>query len=176
MHTTTPALPPGGTFEIDPARSTVTFATRHMFGLGAVNGTFAVRDGTIAVPSDDNKSGVLEVGLRIDAASFHTGTARRDTHVKSADFLDVGAHPFIEFSASSPVHDFNGRSVDGSLRVTGNQGPVQVQVGEFATTGDGVRVQGTTTVNRYDFGVTKMKGMAGRDLEMTIDLVANRSE
>ncbi len=176
MDSTPSALPSGGTYEIDPGRSTVTFATRHMFGLGAVNGTFAVHDGTITVPSDDDDSGQLEVGLRVDAASFHTGTDRRDTHVKSADFLDVGAHPFIEFSASSPVDDFDGTSVTGSLRVVGNQGPVQVQVSEFATTGDGVRVQGSTTINRYDFGVTKMKGMAGRDLRMTIDLVANRSQ
>ncbi|MGB3594277.1 MAG: YceI family protein [Ornithinimicrobium sp.] len=176
MDTTTQALPPGGTYEIDPARSTITFATRHMFGLGAVNGTFTVHDGTITVPSTEDASGELEVGLRVDAASFHTGTDRRDTHVKSADFLDVGAHPFIEFSASSPVDGFDGASVAGSLRVVGNEGPVQVQVREFATTGDGVRVQGSTTINRYDFGVTKMKGMAGRDLEMSIDLVANRSE
>ncbi|CAN5552480.1 YceI family protein [soil metagenome] len=176
MTATPTELPPAGTYDIDSSRSTVTFATRHMFGLGGVNGTFAVHDGTITVPANDDESSELQVGLRVDAASFETGSSRRDGHVKSKDFLNTDQHAFIEFSASTPVKDFDGSSVDGTLRVIGNEGPVKVQVQQFASTGEGVRVQGSSTVNRYDFGVTKMKGMAGRDLEMSVDLVARQSE
>ncbi|MGB3685171.1 MAG: YceI family protein [Ornithinimicrobium sp.] len=174
--TTTPDLPPSGTYEIDPARSTITFDTRHMFGLGGVTGTFTVHDGSITVPPATEAAAPLTVGVRVDAASFDTGTPRRDKHVKSKDFLEVEAHPLIEFAASATVGDFDGDAVTGSLRVIGNERPVTVAVQQFAATGDGVRVVGTTTINRYDFGVTKMKGMAGRDLEISIDLVAQRTE
>ncbi len=176
MTTTPSALPPSGTYEIDPTRSTITFETRHLFGLAGVNGTFAVQDGSISIPSADETAAHLTVGLRVDAASFHTGNPRRDKHVLSKDFLDVEVYPLMEFSASAAPHDFDGQSVTGSLRVMGNERPVGVAVQQFAATADGVRVLGRTTINRYDFGVTKMKGMAGRDLGMTIDLVAQRTE
>lgn len=176
MSGTPSDLPPAGTYELDPVGSTISFTTRHMFGLAGVNGTFTLHDGTITVPTEDAESSDLEVGLRIDAASFDTGTARRDTHVRSKDFLDTDAHDFIEFNASSPASTFDGSTVEGTLRVAGNEGPLRVDIHEFSETSDGIRVKGSTTVNRYDFGVTKMKGMAGRDLKMQIDLAASRSQ
>jgi polyisoprenoid-binding protein YceI len=49
---TTPAVtattPQPGHYDIDPSRSRVTFATRHLFGLGRVQGSFVVLGGTAA--------------------------------------------------------------------------------------------------------------------------------
>ena len=44
-----PTTPQPGHYDIDPRRSRVTFATRHLFGLGRVKGSFAVRGGTADV-------------------------------------------------------------------------------------------------------------------------------
>ena len=41
--------PQPGHYDIDPDRSRVTFATRHLFGLGRVKGGFAIRGGTVDV-------------------------------------------------------------------------------------------------------------------------------
>ena len=41
--------PQPGHYDIDPDRSRVTFATRHLFGLGRVTGSFAIRGGTADV-------------------------------------------------------------------------------------------------------------------------------
>jgi polyisoprenoid-binding protein YceI len=38
--------PQAGRYALDPARSSVTFETRHMFGLGRVRGTLEVTGGT----------------------------------------------------------------------------------------------------------------------------------
>ena len=38
-----------GHYEIDVSRSRVTFRTRHMFGLGSVRGTFAIRSGSVDI-------------------------------------------------------------------------------------------------------------------------------
>src|SRR5262249_15913635 len=38
-----------GHYEIDASRSTVRFRTRHMFGLGPVRGTFAIRSGSAEI-------------------------------------------------------------------------------------------------------------------------------
>ena len=45
MATDTVQIPATGTYRIHPASSSVSFTTRHMFGLGAVKGTFGVRFG-----------------------------------------------------------------------------------------------------------------------------------
>ncbi|WP_246144801.1 YceI family protein [Actinacidiphila oryziradicis] len=42
-------LPAAGTYEIDPAASTVSFVTRAMFGLLPVRGTFTIEHGRITV-------------------------------------------------------------------------------------------------------------------------------
>ena len=53
MTDTTPAtavqIPAAGIYQLDPAASTVTFATRHIFGLAPVKGTFRLVSGQIAI-------------------------------------------------------------------------------------------------------------------------------
>jgi polyisoprenoid-binding protein YceI len=42
-------IPAAGIYQLDPAASTVTFATRHMFGLAPVKGTFRLVSGQITI-------------------------------------------------------------------------------------------------------------------------------
>jgi polyisoprenoid-binding protein YceI len=85
MTDTTPAaavqIPAAGIYQLDPAASTVTFATRHMFGLAPVKGTFRLVSGQITIADPVTSSTVSAV---IDAASFATGNPQRDKDVKSA--------------------------------------------------------------------------------------------
>lgn len=46
---TTLQAPPAGRYIIDSSTSTVTFVTKHMFGVGKVRGRFAVVRGTVVV-------------------------------------------------------------------------------------------------------------------------------
>ena len=45
MTTATVQIPATGTYRIDPPGSSVSFTTRHLFGLGVVRGTFGVLRG-----------------------------------------------------------------------------------------------------------------------------------
>ena len=52
MQTTpdlTKVTPQLGRYQIDPGGSSVTFRTRHLFGLAPVRGRFAIRAGTVDV-------------------------------------------------------------------------------------------------------------------------------
>ena len=64
MSTTSTAVqaPPAGRYAIDPAGSSLTFATKHMFGLGKVRGRLKVTRGviTIADPPEDSR---VEAGI-----------------------------------------------------------------------------------------------------------------
>ena len=64
------------------------------------------------VPGGDFSRATVDVV--IDAASIDTGVARRDDHLRSAEFLDVNRYPNIIFSARRVSAE-----PDGSLRVVG---------------------------------------------------------
>src|ERR1700751_4768292 len=100
MSTTSTAVqaPPACRYAIDPAGSSVTFVTRHMFGLGKVRGGLKVTSGgiTIAVPREDSR-----VDPEFSASCFLTGNFMRVPLLLSRLFLDVRRHPAISFSSDS---------------------------------------------------------------------------
>src|SRR6266404_1956284 len=90
------------TYKIDPAHSTEQFVVRHMM-ITNVRGGFSGVQGTVVYdPADLNAS---SVDVTIDKTTLSTGDATRDTHVKSADFLDVEKHPTITFKSKKITRD-----------------------------------------------------------------------
>ncbi|MGH3377153.1 MAG: YceI family protein [Actinoallomurus sp.] len=152
-----------GRYEIDPERSTVTFRTRHLFGLAPVRGTVAVRAGTVEVAEPITASGVR---VEIDAASFSTGNALRDGNVRSARFLDTARHPVMTFVSEH----LDGDVLTGTLTVRGVSRPVRLTIEESASAP--LSVHATTTVDRVAFGLTASRGMTGRHLRLDIHVTA----
>ena len=83
------------TYKIDPARSTIAFKVRHM--LGTAKGKFTRFNGTIGV--DREQPDTSSVTVSIQAASIDTGIAKRDDHLRTADFFDVQKFPEITFKS-----------------------------------------------------------------------------
>lgn len=109
-------------WKIDAAHSSVEFAVKHMM-FTTVRGRFKDVKGTITVDGQDPNSARVEV--EIGAASIDTGSADRDAHLRSADFLDVESHPTITFRS---------KRVEGAARKEGDR---------FRTVGD-LTIRGTT--------------------------------
>jgi polyisoprenoid-binding protein YceI len=161
--TKTPRL---GRYAVDTRRSGITFRSRHMFGLLPVRGTFVVRSGTVDVAEPLAES---RIEVEVDAASFHTGNDHRDGDVRSAKFLDVANHPVFTF-----VSDTVGESeITGTLTAHGVARPVTLTVdGHEPEQADGsFTVRATTRVDRTDFGITAARGLAGRHLDLTLEVV-----
>ncbi|GAA4785310.1 YceI family protein [Streptomyces ziwulingensis] len=163
--------PAAGAYEIDPAASTVRFDTRAMFGLLPVRGTFAIRQGRITVAEPAEASSVQVV---MEAASFESGIEKRDRHVRSADFLDVARHPEIGFRSLRLDRSGAETVLHGELTVRGVTQPVAVTLGPVVQEGERLTASGTTTIDRYAFGLTGAKGMTGRHLKIALDVVAHR--
>jgi polyisoprenoid-binding protein YceI len=165
-------IPTAGGYRIDRERSTVSFTTRHLFGLGGVRGTFRLRDGHVYVADPVGDSSVQ---VTISANSFATGSPNRDMSIRSAQFLDSERHPDIGF-VSTGLELVDGTwTLRGSLTVRGQTRPVDVRVSSVESSGGGLRVRATATVDRYEFGITAMRGMAGRRLNLEFDVTAERS-
>jgi polyisoprenoid-binding protein YceI len=84
------------TWNVDSSHSGVHFSVRHMV-VSKVRGRFAKYTGTVHLDDDLTKS---RVEVAIDAASIDTGTADRDTHLRSADFFDVEKFPSLTFRST----------------------------------------------------------------------------
>ena len=97
------------TWQIDPAHTAVEFAVKHMM-FTTVRGRFKDLKGTIEVDeaNPDNSSVYVELA----AASLDTGTADRDTHLRSADFLDAEKHPALTFRS---------KRVEGAMKKEGDK-------------------------------------------------------
>ena len=159
----TTTTPQPGRFSIDAAGSALRFRTRHMFGLARVRGTFAIRTGavTVAEPLADSS-----VYAEIDTASFDTGNDQRDRTVRSRRLLDADRYPVMTFRSSNISRE----AISGTLTVRDVARPVQLTIEEAKLSPGIITVRATTRVDRTDFGVTAYRGLAGRYLDITIEI------
>jgi polyisoprenoid-binding protein YceI len=159
-RTTTPQL---GRYEIDTGYSTVRFRTRHLFGLAPVRGRFAIRGGTVDIAEPLAASAVY---AEIDAASFRTRNPQRDASVRSARLLDVARQPVITFTSER----VDRQELTGALTVRGVTRPVTLSVEPPAVSPRSFTVRATTRIDRTEFGLTAYRGLAGRHLDMTVEV------
>ncbi len=109
-----------GAWRLDPARASVEFHVRHFYGLMTVKGHFDRYDGTLQL----NRRPAVE--LVIDADSLDTKQAKRDEHLRSADFFDVGKHPQIRFESDDAVLTGEILKVRGQLHAAGRSIPLDI--------------------------------------------------
>src|SRR6266566_5265587 len=135
-------IPAAGIYQLDPAASTVTFVTRHLFGLAAVKGTFRLVSGQITIADPVTSSTVSTV---IDAASFATGNPQRDKDVKSARFLHVRDHPQITFRPTELVRDGDAWRLHGQITARGTA-PAELTITEATASEDVLLIPATTRI------------------------------
>ena len=150
-------------YEIDTSCSAVTFRTRHLFGLAPVRGSFAIRAGKIDVAEPLAGSSVY---AQIDPASFRTGNGQRDDNVRSERLLDAGRYPVITFRSES----VDGPALTGTLTVRNVTLPVTLSIEQTAATPGAFNARANTRIDRTEFGVSAYRGLAGRHLDMTIEV------
>jgi polyisoprenoid-binding protein YceI len=164
-----------GRYSIDNQGSTITFRSRHLFGLAPVRGTMAIRGGLVDVADPITNSSVQ---VEIDTTSFHTGSRHRDQDVRSARFLDAARYPSMTFTSARLDRSDGHWTLAGTLLVRDVARPVSLTI-ERSTVQPGTPnsfvVCATTRIDRTDFGLTVAKGMAGRHLDVSLRILGVRS-
>ncbi len=158
MTTTTNALATAtGTWAIDPVHTNIGFSARHAV-VTKTRGKFSGFSGTLVLDAENVADSKIDV--TIQAASFESGNADRDTHIKSADFLDADTYPTLNFVSTGLRHKGgNEFEVDGNLTIHGVTKSVTIEA-EFtgnATDPYGnqkIGFEGKTSISRKDFGLT----------------------
>jgi polyisoprenoid-binding protein YceI len=100
------------TYTIDSAHSTADFKVRHLM-VSNVRGEFSGVSGKVEVDHENPANSRVEAV--IDATTIQTREPQRDTHLKSADFLDVERFPQITFVSKTVA-----RKGDEEYKVTGD--------------------------------------------------------
>ena len=139
-----------GSWTLDASRSAIGLRSRSMWGLAPVKGTFREVTGSGTVAADGQVSGTVTV----TAASVDTKIAKRDTHLRSADFFDSDNHPHITFSVDGITPSRQGVTVTGALTVRDRTRPVTFDATISAADRDEVWLDAEVQVNRADFGLT----------------------
>ncbi|MEU9732453.1 YceI family protein [Streptomyces sp. NPDC048002] len=149
-------LPPPGTWTVDPAHSAVGAVARHL-GISSVHGRFTEFTATVRIAPEDVTGSRVEAVIR--AASIDTGNAARDTHLRSADFLDVERHPEITYRSTGLTPAGQDRwTVHGDLAMRGVVRPVDLDLSYLGTGSDpwgGTRAafRATAELRREDFAM-----------------------
>jgi polyisoprenoid-binding protein YceI len=159
-----------GNWTLDPARSQVQLHTRHTWLL-PLTGEFHQVSGAGSVGADGAVAGTLTVA----AASVNTKNQRRDTHLRSADFFDVAAHPDITFTLEGAAPEGAGARVAGTLTVRGTTRPVSFDAQVSSSDGE-LWLTARVPVNRADYGLTwNMLGIAAMNSEIEVRAVFTRA-
>ncbi|GGV75996.1 hypothetical protein GCM10010294_41470 [Streptomyces griseoloalbus] len=178
-------LPPPGPWTVDPAHSSVAAVARHL-GISSVRGRFTDFAARVEVAPDDLAKSRVEAVIR--AASIDTGNGMRDTHLRSADFLDVERYPEITYRSTGLTAAGSDRwTVHGELAMRGVTRPVDLDLAHLGTGADpwgGTRAafRATAELRREDFAMNYNQvlqaGIAaiGTTLRVELDIQAVRGE
>jgi polyisoprenoid-binding protein YceI len=163
------------TWKIDPAHSSVGFTIRHAFT--KIPGSFAKFEGTISYDATNPAASSAEA--KIEVASITTNDAKRDTHLQKDDFFSADKFPSITFKSKSwKKTGDDAFDVTGDLTIKDVTKEVVIAT-KFLGTGPGPKkgsilagFEGTTKIDRRDFGITYGQGLVGNDVNITINIEA----
>lgn len=151
-------LPEGltpGVWTLDMSHSEVGFTVRHA-GISKVRGRFKEASAEAHL---GNSLADSSLHATVKTASFDSGDANRDGHVRGPDFFDVEKYPEMTFRATSIRGEGEDYVLAGDLTIRGVTRPVDLEV-EY--TGVAVDPFGATRagfsaeaeISRKEFGLT----------------------
>jgi len=167
---------------IDPAHTVAGFTARHMM-ITNVTGVFEAAAGTIDYTPGN--PGATKADITIEAKSINTRNTKRDTHLRTDDFINVEKYPTITFKSKrvqnvradgfDMVGDLTIRDVTKEvvLKVEGIAPPIKDPQGNRR-----VGANATTTINRKDYGVAWNRTIeaggvvVGDEVKITIEIEA----
>jgi polyisoprenoid-binding protein YceI len=152
-----------GQWTLSPGQSSFEFHTKAMWVL-KVKGTMQATSGEGSV----SPAGAVDGRVVLDATTIDTGTARRDTHLRTADFFDVDAYPTVEFVLTgSRLISPGSAEVTGTLTIHGVTRTITLPV-TIETGADSVTISGELDIDRSEYGITWAKMGAAVDNHVVV--------
>lgn len=143
-------------WNIDPSHSSIRFAVDHMV-ISEVEGIFSKYEGSVVSEKGDFSD--AKINFTVDVNSVNTDNAKRDEHLRGADFFETEKYPKMTFVSTSVTKTGTGKyNLKGKLTLHGVTKEITLSMTYGGTTKDpwgntkaGLKVTGV--INRTDFGL-----------------------
>ena len=187
MATALEAAPQAGTrttWKLDPSHTLVEFSAKHMM-ITTVKGRIADVEGTIY--TDEKTPGNSSVEATLKGASIDTRNEQRDTHLRSADFLNAEQFPEIRFRSTRIDGDARKFKLTGDLTIRDVTREITLDVEYGGRTrdpwgGERVGFSATGKIDRRDFGLLWNQALetggvlVGNDIKVNLEVQAVRQD
>ena len=163
-----------GTYNVDVTHSNLGFKVKHLM-ISNVTGKFDKFNGSFVF--DEKANTLTSLKGTAQVASINTEDAKRDGHLKSADFFDAANHPELTFD----LEKIEGDKAYGKLTIRGITKSVEFDYDNNGTVTDpwgnkrvGLELSGK--INRKDFGLNWNKALeaggvlVGETVKINIEL------
>ena len=176
------AIPPAVAAEnytVDTAHTYILFRVKHLnigYTYGRLNGA------TGSFVWDEASPPKSRIDMQVMANGVDTYDAKRDKHLQSPDFFNVGRYPSITFKSTSLkklVGDLY--EITGDLTLLGKTRPITFQVRQ---TGSGKDPWGdyrrgfetNFTIKRSEFGMDFLLDVVGDEVDLTVSVEGIRQQ
>ncbi|WP_030230499.1 MULTISPECIES: YceI family protein [unclassified Streptomyces] len=172
-----------GEWVVDPAHSRIGFSVRHAM-VTTVRGCFLEYESRLFFDAHDPARSRADITLF--TSSVDTGVEQRDAHLVGRDFLDAATYPRMHFTSSAVEHTgADLYRMSGDLTIKGISRPVVLDMTYIGHVTDPfgyerVGFDGTTTINRSDWGLTYNSrlaeggAMVSEKVRLQLDIAAIR--
>ncbi|MEN0006425.1 MAG: YceI family protein [Bacteroidota bacterium] len=149
-------------WKVDTSNSEASFSIKKL-GLLTINGTLSSLTGAIHFSEDDLGASAFDVCVSTN--TIDTGSAKRDEHLKNADFFAVEQYPTICFKSTAIEKTATGYQATGNLIMLGTTKEISIpftfQQGTFT---------GSFSINRMDYqlGSKFPAFIVGKTVQITI--------
>jgi len=166
-------------YTVDTAHTYILFRVKHLnigYTYGRLNGA------TGSFVWDDASPANSRIDMQVMAKGVDTDDAKRDKHLQSPDFFDVGRHPLITFKSTSVKKlEGNRYEITGDMTLLGKTRPITLQVRQ---TGSGKDPWGdyrrgfetNFTIKRSEFGMDFLLDVVGDEVDLTVSAEGIRQQ
>ena len=166
-------------FEIDAVHSSVLFRAKHM-GVAYNYGRFNDFSGNITIDKTDASKSAVE--FQVKTESVDTGNAKRDQHLRSADFFNAKQFPVITFK-STKVNEKAGQEmvleVTGDFNLHGVKKSITIDVEltgrkESPQVGEIIGFHTTFSIKRSEYGFNFGLQAVSDDIQIIVSVEAGK--
>jgi polyisoprenoid-binding protein YceI len=173
-----PAVVQAGVYAIEPLHTQVLFKINHL-GFTNYYGSFSGASGVLRLDPAHPEASSLQVSIPV--GSVAVTSAKLDSELKSADWLDSAKYPVATFQSTKVTPTGPGRAlVSGDLTLHGVTRPATFEA-TFNASGPNVLSKAYTAgfdvvghIQRSQFGVAKYVPLVGDDVTLIISAAFER--
>jgi polyisoprenoid-binding protein YceI len=159
-------------FAIDNGHSTIMFKVNHL-GVSDAWGRFNKIDGTFIIDGENPANS--EIKVRVMADSVDSNSAKRDEHLRNADFFNAGQFPVITFKSTAVEKKGDQWMVTGDFSLHGVTKSITVpfeKVGEGDDPWGNYRMGANARfdIQRSDYGMDYMLDGLGDSVTLIVSL------